>query len=92
MGHIGAGLTNPTSSKRLGKIQIAFGIASLVMHHRINRIIAITMNSPTMQSAATERYHTPMRSFVGHSGNITPASMTATIAIPPTMFQNGLPS
>lgn len=64
----------------------------LVMHQKMRRMIARTMNAPTNPSAATERYQTPIRSLTGQRGNMTPASMTATMAMPPMMVQRGDPS
>jgi hypothetical protein len=38
------------------------------------------------------RYHTPRRMMGGQSGNITPASMMATMAAPPRYVVHWLPS
>lgn len=85
-------LTKPTSSNKFGKIQIARFAANTVIHQKINLTIASTIIAPINTSAAMERYHTPTRSFTGHKGNMTPASITMTIAAAPRMVHNGEPS
>jgi len=85
-------LTKPTSSNRLGKIQMARFVPITVMHQKINRTIASTIIAAIKTNTAIERYQTPIRSLTGQSGNMTPASMTMTIAAAPRMVQRGEPS
>ncbi len=50
------------------------------MHHTINLTTAVAKNSPINPSTPMLKYHTPILIFNGHSGNMTPARTTPTIA------------
>ena len=45
--------------------------------------MAIAKKRPMRPRTPILRYHTPNRSFTGHRGNMTPASIMRTIARPP---------
>jgi hypothetical protein len=77
------GLTNPTSSKRLGNIHIAFLQETTVIHQNVNLTIAKTIKAPIVPKANIERYQTPNLNVAGHNGNKTPAKMISTIAAAP---------
>lgn len=76
-------LTKPTSSNKFGKIQIALFIVNTVTHQNTNLTTASPKNAPISPNTPTLKYHTPILSFTGQSGNMTPANMISTMANPP---------
>ncbi len=76
--HTGRKLSkNPTSSNRFGYSHNPGGTVNTVAQNRMSLKMAMAKNSPISPSPPMLRYHTPIRSFTGQSGNITTSRIAA---------------